>query len=323
MFRSARWRGEKNKIKTVFKLQFHATQLPQLNVNALVVSVVPGDVGKPTVSLEKGILRQGSCRWDYPVHETVKYIRDVKTGKINERIYHFVVSTGSSKNSLVGEVSIDFADYAEATKASTVSLPFKNSKSNGVLHVSIQRLQENVEQSEVMEGEDANVKSQSRTLNTLLSNSNIDEGIDSHSSEDGPLINGAHTADLNVNDRTSSGSDITMSSSESSSGLNTPRELGLRNNMLNDPISFLSSQTQTSASHLSKANASAANYGEHRQQQWELSADSDHGTNSTDDSTNSSQGNLTRDRSQQVSDMDMEKLKAELVMLSRDRKSVV
>lgn len=316
MFRSARWRGEKNKIKTVFKLQFHATQLPQLNVNALVVSVVPGDAGKPTVSLEKGILRQGSCRWDYPVHETVKYIRDVKTGKINERIYHFVVSTGSSKNSLVGEVSIDFADYAEATKASTVSLPFKNSKSNGVLHVSIQRLQENVEQSEVMEGEDANVKSQSRTLNTLLSNSNIDEGIDSHSSEDGPLINGAHTADLNVNDRTSSGSDITMSSSESSSGLNTPRELGLRNNMLQDPISFLSSQTQTSASHLSKANASAANYGEHRQQQWELSADSDHGT-STDDSTNSSQGNLIRERSQQVSDMDMEKLKAELVMLSR------
>ncbi|KAL9349999.1 hypothetical protein Peur_057254 [Populus x canadensis] len=316
MFRSARWRGEKNKIKTVFKLQFHATQLPQLNVNALVVSVVPGDVGKPTVSLEKGILRQGSCRWDYPVHETVKYIRDVKTGKINERIYHFVVSTGSSKNSLVGEVSIDFADYAEATKASTVSLPFKNSKSNGVLHVSIQRLQENVERSEVMEGEDANVKSQSRTLNTLLSNSNIDEGIDSHSSEDGPLSNGTHTADLNVNDRTSSGSDITMSSSESSSGLNTPRELGLRNNMLQDPISFLSSQTQTSASHLPKANASAANYGEHRQQQWELSADSDHGT-STDDSTNSSQGNLTRERSQQVSDMDMEKLKAELVMLSR------
>jgi chromosome segregation ATPase len=134
--------------------------------------------------------------------------------------------------------------------------------------------------------------------------------------QDGPLINGAHTADLNVNDRTSSGSDITLSSSESSSGLNTPRELGLRNNMLQDPISFLSSQTQTSASHLSKANASAANYGEHRQQQWELSADSDHGT-STDDSTNSSQGNLIRERSQQVSDMDMEKLKAELVMLSR------
>ncbi|KAJ6347475.1 hypothetical protein OIU76_004035 [Salix suchowensis] len=316
MFRSARWRGEKNKIKTVFKLQFHATQLPQLNTNALVVSVVPGDVGKPTVSSEKGILREGSCRWDYPVYETVKYIRDVKTGKINERIYHFVVSTGSSKNSLVGEVSIDFADYAEATKTSTVSIPFKNSKSNGVLHVSIQRMQENVEQSEVMEGEHTNVKSQSRTLNTLLSNSNIDEGINNHSSEDGPLINGAHNADLNVNDRTSSGSDITMSSSESSSGLNTPRELGLRSNMLRDPVSFLSSQTQTPASHLSKANASAANYGEHQQQQWELSADFDHGT-STDDSINISQGNLTRERSQQVSDMEIEKLKAELVVLSR------
>jgi len=33
MFRSARWRGEKNKIKTVFKLQFHATQvLPPANI---------------------------------------------------------------------------------------------------------------------------------------------------------------------------------------------------------------------------------------------------------------------------------------------------
>ncbi|KAG5249287.1 transport family protein [Salix suchowensis] len=287
MFRSARWRGEKNKIKTVFKLQFHATQLPQLNTNALVVSVVPGDVGKPTVSSEKGILREGSCRWDYPVYETVKYIRDVKTGKINERIYHFVVSTGSSKNSLVGEVSIDFADYAEATKTSTVSIPFKNSKSNGVLHVSIQRMQENVEQSEVMEGEHTNVKSQSRTLNTLLSNSNIDEGINNHSSE------------------------VSFDS-----GLNTPRELGLRSNMLRDPVSFLSSQTQTPASHLSKANASAANYGEHQQQQWELSADFDHGT-STDDSINISQGNLTRERSQQVSDMEIEKLKAELVVLSR------
>ncbi|CAK7335508.1 unnamed protein product [Dovyalis caffra] len=309
MFRSARWRSEKNKIKTVLKLQFHATQLPQLNVNALTLSVVPGDVGKPTVRLEKGILREGSCRWEYPVYETVKYIRDVKTGKINERIYHFVVSTGSLKNSLVGEVSIDIADYAEATKVSKVSLPLKNSKSNGVLHISIQRLQENVEQSEVVEADDINIKSQSRTLNTLLSNSDGDEGINSHSSEDGPLINASHNAELNGNDRTSTGSDITMSSSESSSGLNTPRELGLRNNMLRDPTSFLLSQTHTSAPHLPKANASAASYREHQQLQWELSADSDHGI-STDDSTN-------RDRSQQDSDIEMEKLKAELIMLSR------
>uniref|UniRef100_A0A6N2KRK7 C2 NT-type domain-containing protein n=1 Tax=Salix viminalis TaxID=40686 RepID=A0A6N2KRK7_SALVM len=317
MFRSARWRREKNKIKTVFKLQFHATQLPQLYASPLSISVVPGDVGKPTVRLEKGILREESCRWDYPVYETVKYIRDTKTGKINERIYHFVVSAGSSKNSLVGEVSIDFADYAEATIPSTVSLPLKNSKSDGVLHVSIQRLQEEVEQSEVVEAEDINIKSQSRTLNTQLNNSNRDEGTNSHSSEDLPLIIAPHNAELNDNDRTSSGF-ITMSSSESGLGLNAPQELGLRNNMLKDPTSFLSSRTLTSASHLPKANASAASYVEHQQPQWELCADSAHGI-SNDDLKNSFQGTFARERSQQASAIEMEKIKSELIMMARQQ----
>jgi hypothetical protein len=45
--------------------------------------------------------REESCRWEYPVYETVKYIRDVKTGKINERIYHFVVSTVSNFTKLL------------------------------------------------------------------------------------------------------------------------------------------------------------------------------------------------------------------------------
>lgn len=57
------------------------------------VSVVPGDVGKPTVKLEKATIREGRCQWANPVYETVKFARDPKTGKINERIYHFMVST--------------------------------------------------------------------------------------------------------------------------------------------------------------------------------------------------------------------------------------
>lgn len=31
MFKSARWRGDKNKVKAVFKLQFHATQVSLLH----------------------------------------------------------------------------------------------------------------------------------------------------------------------------------------------------------------------------------------------------------------------------------------------------
>lgn len=57
------------------------------------VSVIPGDVGKPTVKLDKAVVRDGSCRWESPVYETVKFDQEPKTGKIKERVYNFVVST--------------------------------------------------------------------------------------------------------------------------------------------------------------------------------------------------------------------------------------
>lgn len=133
------------------------------------VSVIPVDVGKPTVKLDKAVVRDGSCRWENSVLETVKFDPEPRTGKIKERLYNFVLSTvrfaamklehcivrfclvnvggvyeelillcgfvqGSSKASVLGEVSVDFAEYSEATKATSVSLPLKNS--SAVLHVS-------------------------------------------------------------------------------------------------------------------------------------------------------------------------------------------
>ncbi|KAG4397916.1 hypothetical protein GLYMA_10G236100v4 [Glycine max] len=45
MFKS--W-SKKNKIKALFKLDFQATQVPKMKKNAIMVSLVPDDVGKPT-----------------------------------------------------------------------------------------------------------------------------------------------------------------------------------------------------------------------------------------------------------------------------------
>ncbi|KAE8055298.1 hypothetical protein FH972_012148 [Carpinus fangiana] len=289
MFRSARWRSEKNKVKAVFKLQFHATQISQFGTDALVVSLTPADVGKPTVKSEKATVQNGTCCWENPVYET-----------------------GPSKAGTIGEVSVDFAEYAEATKPSSVSLPLKNSNSNSnaVLHVVIQRLQENVDQREAHKCEDANFKSEERSLKTYLSYGDADESIASHPTEDGPNDKTILNADLNGNHRASSGSDITLSSSESSSGLNTPREVGLRNsNIHQDPSSFLSSLRRSSLQHQPAGNASTTVY-----EEW--SGGSDHGI-STDDSTHSSHDALLRESSQQASDIEIEKLKAELGALAR------
>ncbi|KAM0978701.1 hypothetical protein TB2_014294 [Malus domestica] len=305
MFKSARWRTDKNKIMEVFKLQFHATQVTQLGGDALLVSVIPVDVGKPTVKSEKATVRDGSCRWENPVCETVKFVREPRTGKIKESVYNFVVSSGSSKGSVLGEVSVDFADYAEATKSSCVALPLKNSNSNAIMHVTIQRLEANVDPREVEGGEEANVNSEDRSFKNLLSNKDTDESV----SIDEGINRTIQIAELNC--RASIGSDITLSSSDSGSGLGTPRELGSR-----DPSNFLSSLSHTSVQHKPDVYAQTNIYDEHQRSQWAWSADSEHGA-STDGSTKSSHETLLRERSQQSSDDNIEKLKAELLVLVR------
>ncbi|KAK8520920.1 hypothetical protein V6N13_077052 [Hibiscus sabdariffa] len=310
MFKSARWRSDKNKIKAVFKLQFHATQVMQLNVQTLMISVVPGDGGKPTTKLEKATVLDDICRWEKPVYESVKFVREPKTGKINEKIYHFIVSSGSGKGGLVGEASIDFSAYAEAIKTSTVSLPLKNSNSKTILNVSIQRLQENADQREVEEIEDASIKSQDRSLKAHLSNGDSDENIKNDTVEDVPFSKTPHNVELHENHRGSNGSDITSSSSDSSS-LDTPRELGngTRNDSINqDPPTYLSSMNNTPATPKPTSVASATIY-----EEW--SAGSDHGM-STDDS-NSSQDTFPRENSQLGSDNEIDKLKSEVIALSR------
>ncbi|XP_030551679.2 myosin-11-like isoform X2 [Rhodamnia argentea] len=302
MFKPARWRSEKNKIKAVFKLQFHATQVTQLDVDALVVSVVPGDVGKPTVRLEKATIRDGRCHWANPVYETVKFTRDPKTGKINERIYQFIVSTGAAKSGFVGEASVDFADYTEATKASSVSLPLKNSIIGAILHVSIQRLQENVDNREVEENEDTKVKLHDRSLRSHLSNSDKDETNEnptSSSAEDLPVNKTIITqnAELNGSFRASSGSDLTISSSESSSGLNTPREHSANNAIVpHESNGFQSSMSNMLLPH---------------RQKWGWSASLGHEV-VADMSEANLEGKLVK-----ASDSEIERLRTELAVTAR------
>jgi hypothetical protein len=61
--------------------------------SALMVSLVPDDVGKPTVKLEKNAVLDGTCLWENPIFESVKLVRDLKSGILHEKIYHFIVAT--------------------------------------------------------------------------------------------------------------------------------------------------------------------------------------------------------------------------------------
>ncbi|KAL0408261.1 UNVERIFIED_CONTAM: hypothetical protein Sradi_1760500 [Sesamum radiatum] len=190
MFKPARWWSEKNKVKAVFKLQFHASQVTQIGGDGLMISVVPADTGRPTVKSDKAAVRNGSCLWENPVYETVKLNQDPKSGKIHERIYYFVVGTGLSKAGVVGEASIDLSNYVEANKVSLVSLPLKNSKTEAILHVSIQRIQESMDQ-RVEESEKAKLYTDDHGLRSQLGNHDAEGTITSNSVEviSSPLAN--------------------------------------------------------------------------------------------------------------------------------------
>lgn len=318
MFKSARWRSDKNKIKAVFRLQFHATQVSLSGGDSLMISVIPADVGKPTAKLEKVKVNNAGCYWEKPIYESVKFIQDPRTGKINERLYHFIIATDSSKFGILGEVSFDFANYAGAKKLTSLSLPLRTAKFEAVLHVSIERIQDTVDQREVGEGENFKHGSEDESLKTHFSNSDIDVNIKTESSQDGSLDKVVtHVAELKGNLRASVASDVTISSSDSVSGPDTFQESSMKDKSINeDHINSRSSQGHVSLLQKPTPDASPAVNEEQQRLQSEWSGGSAPDV-STDDSSNSPSATLLRGRSQDTSDILIDKLKTELAVLAR------
>lgn len=71
-------------------------KVPKLKKAALMISLVPDDVGKPTFKLEKAQVQEGTCSWENPIYVSVKLVKEPKTGIVREKIYHFVVATVSN-----------------------------------------------------------------------------------------------------------------------------------------------------------------------------------------------------------------------------------
>ncbi|KAK8681730.1 hypothetical protein V6N13_054132 [Hibiscus sabdariffa] len=135
MSRITKWKIEKTKIKVVFRLQFHATHIPQSGWDKLYISFVPADSGKTTAKTTKANVRNGTCKWADPIYETTRLLQDTKTKQFDEKHYKLVVAMGSSRFSLLGEATINLADYADASKPSVVPLPLLGCDSGAILHV--------------------------------------------------------------------------------------------------------------------------------------------------------------------------------------------
>ncbi|KAL8232564.1 hypothetical protein R6Q57_002342 [Mikania cordata] len=153
MFKSGRSKGQNSKINVMFQLQFQATQVPKMKGKGLMIALIPAETGKPIAKLERTPVVDGSCTWAEPIYELVKLVKHQKTETYKEKIYYFNVQTGSSKSGFVGEVGVDFANFAETTEPFQLSLPLTTSSSGAILHVFIQKMQRKDESRETDENE--------------------------------------------------------------------------------------------------------------------------------------------------------------------------
>ncbi|KAG9153112.1 hypothetical protein Leryth_012365 [Lithospermum erythrorhizon] len=140
MSKITKWKLEKTKVKVVFRLQFHASHIPQSGWDKLFISFVPSDSGKATAKTTKSNVRNGTCKWADPIYETTRLLQDARSKQYDEKLYKLLVAMGSSRSSILGEAIINLADYADASKPSSVSLPLHGCSSGTILHVTVQLL---------------------------------------------------------------------------------------------------------------------------------------------------------------------------------------
>ncbi|XP_030949359.1 golgin IMH1-like, partial [Quercus lobata] len=312
MFKS--W-SRKKKVKVVFKLEFQATQVPKLKKSTLMISLVPEDVGKPTVRLEKAAILDGTCTWENPIYETVKLIRESKTGKLNEKIYHFIVSTGSSKSGYLGEASIDFADFEAETKPLTVSLPLKFANSGAVLHVTIQKMEEDTDQKD---GEEygAQLLTHDESMNSQPSNCSADDNFYNFAEDMNLKEATSQIAEQNGIFRAPTGSNAALASCwDINSIQSTQEDLGFRSSVHQEPTSFRTHNRQNSMPK-GTFDAITTKKNAHRRSNTDWSVDSASDA-SLVDSINSLEDNLPREKLQEASEDSLEKLKNEIATLKR------
>ncbi|CAN6466017.1 unnamed protein product [Victoria cruziana] len=140
MSKITKWKSEKTKVKVVFRLQFHATHVPQAGWDKLFVSFIPTDTGKLSAKTTKANVRNGNCKWSDPVYETTRLLQDHGSKKYDDKLYKLVVAMGSSRSSILGDAAINLADYVDAAKPVSISLPLQGCTFGTVLHVTVQLL---------------------------------------------------------------------------------------------------------------------------------------------------------------------------------------
>lgn len=118
---------------------FQAFQIPK-GWDKLVLSLVSVETGKTVAKATKATVRSGTCQWTETFSESTWARLDDMSKDMPDCVYKLVVSMGSLRSGILGELTINLIDYMSSHDSGSLSLPLKKCNHGTILQVRIQCL---------------------------------------------------------------------------------------------------------------------------------------------------------------------------------------
>ncbi|XP_047089194.1 girdin-like [Lolium rigidum] len=142
MFKLHRHRASDRSVGERFEFRFssfRAVQVPAVS-DRLFLSIVSVDTGKTIAKSSKAAARSGICQWPDSILEPIWFSRDEVSKEYDECQYKIVVSVGSIKTGILGEILLNLSNFLNLVDPTAISLPLKKCNSGTVLQLKVQFL---------------------------------------------------------------------------------------------------------------------------------------------------------------------------------------
>ncbi|AQL10156.1 Myosin heavy chain-related protein, partial [Zea mays] len=118
---------------------FRAVQVPAIS-DRLFLSIVSVDNGKTIAKSTKVASRSGICQWPDTILEPIWFSKDQVSKEFQECQYRIIVSLGSAKSGILGEILLNLSNFLNLADPTAISLPLKRCNSGTVLQLKVQCL---------------------------------------------------------------------------------------------------------------------------------------------------------------------------------------
>ncbi|XP_030450917.1 uncharacterized protein LOC115673035 isoform X2 [Syzygium oleosum] len=137
MFRLRKQKSDDQRERFDFQLSdLQALQVPK-GRDKLSLSIISSDTGKTIRRLEKAPVWNGNCQWSETISESIWIPKCDGPKDVEGCLFKFVVSMGSSRSGILGEASVNLANYISSKASVPVSLQLKKCNQGTILQMKI------------------------------------------------------------------------------------------------------------------------------------------------------------------------------------------